>query len=323
MKLIIQIPCLNEEDTLAQTISELPKSICGIDTIEYLIIDDGSTDNTVKVARESGVHHIVTHKENLGLARAFKSGLDACVRLFADIIVNTDADNQYVGDDIAVLVEPILSGKAEIVVGERPILKNKDFSFLKKRMQRLGSLVVRIASGTKIPDAPSGFRAYSREAALRVNVFNEYTYTLETIIQAGNNRIPITSVPVRTNTVSRRSRLFKSMWSYMRRSITVIVRALVMYRPLKVFSILGTITIFVGAAFIIRWIVLALGGHADGNIQSLILSAMLVMVGVQLFIGGMQADIISANRKILEDVQYRLRKMETKDVEKKDGRGSA
>jgi glycosyltransferase involved in cell wall biosynthesis len=310
MKLIVQIPCYNEEDTLPITIADLPSQIDGIDTIEYLIINDGSSDRTVEVAREAGVHHVVSFKANRGLANVFVAGIDACLRLGADIIVNTDADNQYCGADIKKLVEPILKGEAEIVVGERPIDDTEHFSKMKKRMQRFGSFVVRVASGTDIPDAPSGFRAYTREAALRLNVINNYTYTLETIIQAGHNRIPMTSVSIRTNPELRKSRLFKSITSYMRRSAVVILRASMMYKPLKFFSILGGIVSAVGVAFIIRWLVLYFQGHGGGNIQSIILAAMLIMIGVQFIIAGLQADIIAANRKLLEDVQYRVRRMD-------------
>jgi len=310
MKLIIQVPCYNEEETLAITLADLPTKIDGIDIIEYLIINDGSEDKTVDVARECGVHHIISFGSNRGLANAFAAGIDACLRLGADIIVNTDADNQYCGADIEKLVMPILDGKAEIVIGERPIEKTEHFSGMKKKMQRFGSLVVRVASGTKIPDAPSGFRAYSREAALRLNIMNTYTYTLETIIQAGHNRIPMTSVSINTNPDLRKSRLFKSMFSYMRRSATVIIRAFMMYKPLKFFFILGGLISAVGAAFIIRWLILYAQGNGDGNVQSLILSSMLIMIGVQFIVAGLQADIISANRKILEDVQYRVRKID-------------
>ena len=310
MKLIIQIPCYNEEKTLPATVADLPRHIDGIDTIEYLIINDGSKDKTVNVARECGIHHIVSFKANKGLARAFAAGMDACVRLGADIIVNTDADNQYCGADIEKLVQPILKEQAEIVIGERPIEKTKHFSSMKKRMQKFGSFVVRIASGTKIPDAPSGFRAYSREAALRLNVINAFTYTLETIIQAGHNRIPITSVPIRTNPETRKSRLFKSIGSYIRRSAIVIVRSLIMYRPLKFFCVLGILTSTAGLAIVVRWFIISNFGRAGGNLQSLVLAAMLIMIGVQFIIAGLQADIISANRKILEDIQYRVRRLE-------------
>jgi len=309
MKLIIQIPCYNEEQTLPETVADLPRHIEGIDTIEYLVVNDGSNDRTVDVAREVGVHHIISFKANRGLAYAFTAGVDACLRLGADIIVNTDADNQYRGDDIKKLTRPILDGNAEIVVGERPIDSTEHFSKMKKRMQRFGSFVVRVASGTDIPDAPSGFRAYTREAALRLNVINNYTYTLETIIQAGHNRIPMASVPIRTNPELRKSRLFKSMTSYMRKSAIVIVKSFMMYKPLRFFAIAGGVISVVGLAFIIRWLIFYFSGHGDGNVQSLILAAMLIMIGVQFIIAGLQADIIAANRKILEDVQYRVRKL--------------
>ena len=308
MKLIIQIPCFNEEDTLADTINDLPKSIDGIDEIEYLIINDGSTDNTVEVARECGVDHIVSYKTNRGLALAFSAGIDACLRLGADIIVNTDADNQYCGADIEKLIEPILSGQAEIVIGERPIDSIEHFSAQKKRFQRIGSRVVRFASGTDIPDAPSGFRAYARDAAMRINVINEYTYTLETIIQAGMKKMTIASVPIRTNPQTRESRLFKNMWSYIVRSTNVILRSIIMYRPLKFFVLIGGVIGVIGLVFVIRYIVIAIIDTPEGHIQSLVLSAMMIMVGMQFIVSGLQADMISANRKILEDVQYKIRK---------------
>lgn len=311
MKLIIQIPCFNEADTLSIALDHLPKQIDGIDIIETLIINDGSSDETVRVAREWGVNHIVSFKQNKGLARGFTAGIDACLHLGADIIVNTDADDQYCGEDIQKLVRPILDDKAEIVIGERPILDTEHFSMKKKFFQRVGSWVVRVASNSDIPDAPSGFRAYSREAALRINVVNEYTYTLETIIQAGWNRTPMTSVPIRTNPDLRPSRLFSSMWRYMKRSATVIMRAFAMYKPLRFFGIIGTLFFGAGLLLGIRFVVIAIAtGSASGHIQSLILCSALLMIGVQIFIAGIQADIISDNRKLLEDVQYRVRRME-------------
>jgi glycosyltransferase involved in cell wall biosynthesis len=311
MKLIIQIPCYNEAETLNVALDHLPKEIPGIDAIEILIINDGSVDDTVRVAREWGVNHIVSFKQNQGLARGFMAGIDACLHLGADIIVNTDADDQYCGEDIEKLVRPILSDKAEIVVGERPILDTEHFSAQKKAFQRFGSWVVRVASHSDIPDAPSGFRAYSREAALRLNVINEYTYTLETIIQAGWNRTPMLSVPVRTNPDLRPSRLFSSMWKYMKRSSTVIIRSFAMYKPLLFFGLLGAIFFLGGVVLGIRFLVLLMiTGSGAGHIQSLILCAALLMIGVQVFIAGVQADIIAGNRKLLEDVQYRVRKME-------------
>lgn len=310
MKLIIQIPCYNEEETLEITYNDLPKHIDGIDTIEYLIINDGSKDKTVEKARELGFHHIVSFKQNKGLAKGFTAGLDACLHLGADIIVNTDADNQYCGADIEKLVRPILDEKADIVIGERPIDETEHFSWKKKKFQHLGSWVVRVASGTDIPDAPSGFRAYSRDAALRINVVNNYTYTLETIIQAGHNKVAMTSVPIRTNAETRPSRLFSSMWRYMKRSASVITRSVIMYSPLKFFGIVGLILFVLGLVLGIRFLVFYITGDGSGHVQSLILTAILMMLGFQTIITGLLADTISANRKIMEDMQYRVRKME-------------
>lgn len=310
MKLIIQIPCYNEEETLELAYNDLPKHIDGIDTIEYLIINDGSRDNTVARARELGFHHIVSFKCNKGLAKGFMAGIDACLHLGADIIVNTDADNQYCGADIEKIVRPILDEKADIVIGERPIDQTEHFSWKKKKFQHLGSWVVRVASGTDIPDAPSGFRAYSREAALRLNVVNEYTYTLETIIQAGNNKTAMTSVPIRTNPETRPSRLFSSMWRYMKRSSTVITRSFVMYKPLKFFMTLGFVLLLIGAVLGVRFLILMAMGDGDGHVQSLILTAILLMMGFQTVTLGLLGDTIASNRKLLEDVQYRVRKIE-------------
>ena len=318
MKLIIQIPCYNEEETLELAYNDLPRHIDGIDEIEYLIINDGSKDNTVQKARELGFHHIVSFKQNKGLAHGFMAGLDACLHLGADIIVNTDADNQYCGEDIEKLVRPILEGKSDIVIGERPIDQTEHFSWKKKKFQHLGSWVVRKASGSTIPDAPSGFRAYSRDAALRINVVNAYTYTLETIIQAGQNRIAMTSVPIRTNPETRPSRLFSSMWRYMKRSATVITRSFVMYRPLAFFTSLGLIGLLIAAILGIRFLVLMAMGEGDGHIQSLILMAILAMMGFQTLTIGFLGDTIAANRKLIEDIQYRVRKADCKPENSND-----
>lgn len=318
MKLIIQIPCFNEEETLGITYRDLPRKIEGIDEIEYLIINDGSKDRTVEVARELGFHHIVSFKQNKGLAKGFMAGLDACLHLGADIIVNTDADNQYCGEDIEKLVRPILDGKADIVIGERPIDSTEHFSWKKKKFQHLGSWVVRVASGTDIPDAPSGFRAFSREAALRINVTNEYTYTLETIIQAGHDKIAMTSVPIRTNGETRPSRLFSSMWRYMKRSASVIIRSFMMYQPLRFFTLIGGILFLAGVALGMRYLVFLAAGTSSGHVQSLILAAILMIAGVQTIVTGMLSDIIAANRKILEDIQYRVRKLECEEKEEAD-----
>lgn len=318
MKLIIQIPCYNEAETLTVALNDLPKHIGGIDTIEYLIINDGSKDDTVEVARKWGVNYVVNFKRNKGLARGFMAGLDACLKNGADIIVNTDADNQYCGADIEKLVRPILEGKTDIVVGERPIDATEHFSWKKKKFQHLGSWVVRLASKSDIPDAPSGFRAYSREAALHLNVVNEYTYTLETIIQAGRDKIAMTSVPIRTNAELRKSRLFSSMWGYMKRSASVIIRSFMMYKPLKFFSLIGGFIFAIGFLLGIRYLVYLFMGDSAGHIQSLILAAILMMMGFQTIITGLLADIIAANRKILEDIQYRVRKADCETDVKED-----
>ena len=318
MKLIIQIPCYNEEQTLPQTIADLPKHISGITSIEVLIIDDGSTDGTVTVAHELGCHHIVSFARNRGLANSFMAGISACLRLGAGIIVNTDADNQYCGEDISKLVKPILDRRADIVIGERPIAATEHFSWAKKILQRLGSWVVRRASGTNIPDAPSGFRAYSRDAAMRLNVINDYTYTLETIIQAGRGRLAVLSVPVRTNAEIRPSRLVKSTSRYVKRSAQIIVRSFIMYNPMRFFFVGGAICFCIGAFFILRFLVYYFMGEGTGHIQSVVLATLLTLIAVSMFIAGLQADIIAANRKILEDIQYNLRKQNYTDNNSKE-----
>lgn len=318
MKLIIQIPCYNEEETLKIALDALPKHLDGIDFIEYLIINDGSTDNTVKAAREWGVNYIVSFTRNKGLAKGFMAGIDGCLRNGADIIVNTDADNQYCADDIEKLIRPILDGKADIVIGERPIDNTEHFSPLKKKLQHIGSKTVRIASNTEIPDAPSGFRAYSREAAMRLNVINEYTYTLETIIQAGHEKTAITSVPVRTNPELRSSRLFHSMRSYVKRASVTIIRAFMMYKPLKFFSTIGTVFLVAGLGLGIRFLIYLCMGNGTGHVQSLILTSILLLMGFMSILIGLQADIIAANRKILEDIQYHVRKLDYDSNNKKE-----
>ena len=313
MKLIIQIPCYNEANTLEVALNDLPKEIPGIDVIEYLIINDGSSDNTVEVARNWGVNYIVDFKINKGLAKGFMAGLDACLRNGADIIVNTDADNQYCGADIEKIVQPILDGKADIVIGERPIDQTEHFSWLKKKLQHLGSWVVRKASNTDIPDAPSGFRAYSREAALQMNVVNEYTYTLEQIVQAGRTKIAITSVPIHTNGELRPSRLFHSMFGYIKKSMLTIIRAYLMYKPLRFFSVLGCVPFIGGMILGIRFLFLLLKGGGQGNIQSLILCSMLILIAGMIWVIGLLADVIAANRKILQEIQRRVRELNYKN----------
>lgn len=308
MKLIIQIPCYNEAETLEIALNDLPKHIDGIDEIEYLIINDGSKDNTVEVARNWGVQHVVNFKRNKGLAKGFMAGINECLRQGADIIVNTDADNQYCGEDIEKLVRPILDGKADIVIGERPIDQTEHFSPLKKKLQHLGSWVVRKASNTNIPDAPSGFRAYSREAALRMNVVNDYTYTLEQIVQAGRNKMAIISVPIRTNGELRPSRLFHSMFGYIKKSILTIMRAYMMYKPLRFFTSLGSIPLLAGIILGIRYLVYFFNGAGAGHVQSLLLAVTLILLGTMIGIVGLQADVIAANRKLLEDIRYEVKK---------------
>ncbi len=310
MKLIIQIPCYNEAETLEIALNDLPKHIDGIDEIEYLIINDGSADNTVEVAKNWGVNYVVNFRNNKGLARGFMAGLDACLRNGADIIVNTDADNQYCGEDIEKLVRPILNGEAGMVIGERPIDQTAHFSPLKKKLQHLGSWVVRKASKTDVPDAPSGFRAYSRHTAMRLNVINEYTYTLETIVQAGRHKMAVKSVPIRTNAELRPSRLFSSMFGYVKKSVLTIGRALMMYKPLYCFSWLAGIFGVIGAAIGVRFLVYYFAGSGSGHIQSLILSSMLITIAVLCGVIGLLGDVISANRKLLEEIQFELRKMD-------------
>jgi len=309
MKLIIQIPAFNEEETLPLTLSKLPKRIDGISEIEVLIIDDGSTDNTVEVAKKHGAHHVVSAVQNQGLAKTFLLGLHTCLSKNADIIVNTDADNQYNADDIEKLVKPIIEKKADIVIGERPIKSTQHFSIVKKLLQRLGSFVVRMLSDTHIQDAPSGFRAFSRRAALELNVFNNYTYTLETIIQAGKKGIPMMSVPIRTNRDERPSRLVKSIPTYIKRSIITMFRIFNTYRPLSFFVILGAIPLLAGIGIGTRWVVLFMGKGSALHIPSLILTAILIILGMQIFIFGLVADLISVNRQLLEDIQKKLREL--------------
>ncbi|MBE9076453.1 glycosyltransferase family 2 protein [Romeria aff. gracilis LEGE 07310] len=309
-KLIIQIPCYNEEATLGVTLSELPRQLPGIDQVEWLIIDDGSLDRTVQVAQEWGVDHIVSFGHNQGLAKGFMAGLEAALKAGADIIVNTDADNQYCAADIPKLIGPILAGEAEMVVGARPIRFIEHFSPTKKLLQQLGSWAVRVASRTEVADAPSGFRAISREAALQLNVFNEYTYTLETIIQAGQRGMAVVSVPIRTNGYLRPSRLVKSISAYVRRSLFTMLRIFITYKPLRFFALFGSIPFSLGFFLGVRWLILYFGGTSRTHVPSLILSAILILLGSQLWVFGLIADLLAVNRKLLEDVQLRLRRAE-------------
>lgn len=310
MKVIIQIPCYNEEKTLPITLRALPRSLAGIDVVEWLVIDDGSTDDTVNVAKQHGVDHVISHPKNLGLARTFMTGLNTALKMGADIIVNTDADNQYSAADIPKLILPILEGKAEIVIGERPIKDIPHFSGIKKILQRIGSSVVRYVSKTEIPDAPSGFRAISRNAALQLNVFNEYTYTLETIIQAGIKNMAVRSVPITVNEDLRPSRLVKSIPAYVQRSILTILRIFVVYKPLRFFMFIGVGVFSSGFLIGLRFLYYFSIGSGSGHIQSLILAAVLLIIGFQIILVGILSDLVAVNRKILEDIQYRVRKLE-------------
>ena len=323
MKLIIQIPCFNEAETLPLTLADLPRQIPGVDEIEVLIIDDGSSDETTEVARRSGVHHIVRMTKNKGLANGFMAGLDASLRLGADIIVNTDADNQYNGADIPNLVRPILDGQAEMVIGDRQTDEIHHFSWMKKRLQNLGSWVVRQVSATEIPDATSGFRALSREAALQMNVISRFTYTLETIIQAGKKNLAVSHVPVRTNSKLRESRLFKGNWNYIKRSIATITRIYTMYEPLKMFSYIGGTVFGVGFLIGLRFLYYFITTGGAGHIQSLILAAVLLMIGFQVFIIGLVADLIGFNRRLIESTLYRVRRLELRHGEPVNDQGKA
>lgn len=314
MKLFIQIPCYNEESSLPHALRDLPTELPGVDSVEWLIIDDGSTDRTVEVARAHGVRHIVQLRTNRGLARAFMAGLDYALAHGADIIVNTDADNQYHAGDIPKLVAPILAGEADIVVGARPIEDIAHFSAAKKMLQRIGSGVVRMASGTDIPDAPSGFRAFHRDAALRLNVFNNYTYTLETIIQAGRKNMAITSAPVRTNPYLRPSRLMRGIPGYVVRSCSTIVRILMTYRPFRFFAIPGLIAVLLGLLPAVRFVHLYTMGQGQGNIQSLLFAVLMLGTGTALIVVGLIADLIGVNRMLLEDIRYRLRELEYRNT---------
>jgi glycosyltransferase involved in cell wall biosynthesis len=295
MKLIIQIPCYNEEETLPATLADLPREVPGFDTVEWLVIDDGSEDATVEVALRHGVDHVVSLPTNQGLAAAFVAGLEASLRRGADVIVNTDADNQYDASCIPDLTRPILEHRAQIVIGERPITEIEEFSSRKKFLQKLGSAVVKLASGTGIPDAPSGFRAFERDAAMRLYVFNNYTYTLETIIQAGRLNIPITSVPVRVNPMTRPSRLVSSIPGYVIRSVSTILRIFILYKPLRFF-----------ATFLFFYFI----GQGGGHIQSLVLAGALLAAAVVFGIGGVIADLVAANRILLQELRYRQIKSE-------------
>lgn len=310
MKLIIQIPCLNEESTLPLVVAAIPREIAGLSSVEILVIDDGSADRTVTVARECGVDHIISHVGNKGLAQAFRTGIDACLRLGADIIITIDGDDQYPGSAIPRLIAPILRGEADLVVADRQTGLISHFSPTKKALQALGSWTVRKASQTDVPDAPSGFRAYSRDAAMRLNVVSDYSYTMETLIQAGARKTAITHVPIEVNPQTRQSRLFDNYFQYIKHQMATIVRTYAMYQPLKIFTILGTIVFGVGAILIARFLFFYVLGY-PGLVQSLVLGAALVVVGLQIYLNGLLADLIASNRRLLEEALYKLRRMES------------
>lgn len=315
MKLIIQVPCLNEEETLPIVLNELPREVPGFDTVEWLIVDDGSTDKTVDVARENGVDHIISFHQNRGLAQAFIAGLEASMRLGADVIVNTDADNQYDASCIPDLVRPIVERRALIVVGARPIGDIPHFSPIKKVLQRLGSWAVRVASGSVVEDAPSGFRAIHKDAAKRLNVFNSYTYTLETIIQAGRRNIPIVSVPIRINEDLRPSRLVKSISSYIQRSLITVLRIFIVYAPMRFFSAAAALTAAPGMVMIMRFLFEYTHGRGEGNVQSLVLSAALLAISAIIFMSGIVAELVAVNRQLLEDIRVRQLDLELHSLE--------
>lgn len=314
VKLIVQIPCYNEEATLPIVLQALPKHLVGIDVTEVMVVDDGSTDGTVQVARDWGVHHVL-RLPHRGLARAYAAGLEAALRLGADIIVNTDADNQYPGSDISRLVEPILTRQAEMVIGDRGVAHVAEFSPLKRWLQRLGSAIVQRASGLAVPDATSGFRAISREAALRMLVLSDYSYTLETLIQAGARGVSVSYIPIQINSSIRPSRLMRNLPDYLTNSAQTIVRAYTMYRPLRVFFTIGAVMVVAGMAIGSRFLYHYLNGNGDGHLQSLILSAILLIVGFQVSLIGLIADLVNFNRKILEETLYRVRQMELTTTE--------
>jgi glycosyltransferase involved in cell wall biosynthesis len=309
MKLIVQIPCLNEEGTLPETLAAIPRSVPGFDAVEVLIVDDGSSDRTVEVAKAHGADHVVRFTRTKGLAYGFMAGLDAALRLGADVIVNTDADHQYPGHEIPRLVAPILAGEADMVVGDRSVGDVSHFSWTKRRLQTVGSWVVRKVSGTDVPDSTSGFRALTREAALRINIVSEFTYTLESIIQAGKKKLAVAHLPIEASE-TRPSRLFGSTWEYVKRSGATILRIYAMYEPFKVFILLGSTLFGAGLVLGLRYAWFWWNGRITGHFQSAILSVLLLIMGFQTLQWGIMADLIASNRKLLEDLLYRVRKME-------------
>lgn len=319
VKLIVQIPCFNEECTLPLTVKDIPRNIPGVDKVEILIIDDGSTDRTIEVARELGVDHIICNKRNQGLAKSFRTGLDECLHLGADIVVNTDGDNQYAGWDIPKLIQPILDGKADMVVGDRQTGNVGHFSPVKRALQKLGSSAVRNLSGINIPDAVSGFRAISREAALQINIVSSFSYTTEMLIQAGKKNLKVVSVPIETNDKTRESRLFTSIPQFIERQLSTMGRIYTMYQPLRVFFYTGSLLLVAGLIPIFRFLYYYMIGEGDGHVQSIILGGILSMMGFLTYLVGLVADIINFNRQLIEMTLERVRRLELTQTEKTDG----
>ncbi|MEM7289219.1 MAG: glycosyltransferase family 2 protein [Pseudomonadota bacterium] len=323
MKLIVQIPCFNEEENLIDTIGDIPREIPGIDVVEIMVIDDGSSDRTIEVAREIGVEHIVEHTGNKGLARTFRSGIDSALKLGADIIVNTDGDNQYAGADIAKLIEPIVQGDAEIVVGDRGGLKNPHFPYYKRQLQVFGSYVIRKITGLDIADAVSGFRAISKNAAKQINIVTDFSYTIEMLVQASAKRLKVVSVPIGTNAKTRDSRLFKSIPQFLRMSGTTLIRAYAMYKPLRLFFAIGMVMLITGLLPIGRFLYFYMIGDGAGHIQSIVLGATLVIMGVGTMLIGMLADLINFNRKLLELALVKIANVELQLEEQKNTPGKS
>jgi len=320
MKLIVQIPCYNEEATLPATFNDIPKVIEGVDVVEIMIIDDGSSDKTIEVAKELGVNHIVINKNNRGLARTFRTGINECLHLGADIIVNTDGDNQYAGWDIPKLIQPILDGKADVVVGDRNTSKVEHFSKVKKLLQKVGSFVVKKLSGVSVPDAVSGFRAYSREAALQLNIVSPFSYTIEALIQTGKKHMAVSSVPVETNEKTRESRLFSSIPKFIERQLTTIIRMYAMYQPLRVFFFIGLTLSIIGAIPIFRFLFFYFNGDGSGHIQSLILGGTFTILGFISFLIALLADLMNFNRQLIEQTLEKVRRIELQQASQIDNK---
>ncbi|MCZ6861405.1 MAG: glycosyltransferase family 2 protein [Alphaproteobacteria bacterium] len=310
MKLIVQIPCFNEERTLAGAIAEIPRAIPGVDSVEVLVIDDGSSDATVEVAWQAGADHVIRHRANKGLAAAFRTGIDGCLRYGADIIVNTDGDNQYAGSGIPALIRPILDGAAELVVGDRQVQQSPHYSPVKRRLHALGTKVIQRLSRTEVTDPVSGFRAFSRDAAMLLNVVSPFSYTIETLIQAGSHQIAVATVPIETNAATRKSRLFKSIPHFVMNSLATMVRIYAMYHPLRLFGYIGIVLGLAGAIPILRFLYFYFSGNGGGHVQSLILGGVLVLMGFVAFLFAILADLVNFNRRLVESTLQKVRRLE-------------